>query len=110
MSRQSNGFFLAEMLLSLTALCTAALFLIPAIGFIWEKGEQNSREKNAMQLMYSELIRSASEGLEPISYTEKIGATEYKVYMKPNGDGSREVCVSYGQQSARGGTVCGFIE
>ncbi|WP_142752256.1 type II secretion system protein [Neobacillus piezotolerans] len=101
---------MAEMLLSLAALGIAALFLIPAISFIWEKGERASVEKNSRQMMYTELIRSAAEGADPISITEKIGGTVYKLYIKSNGDGSREVCVTYEHPAAGTGTVCGYLE
>ncbi|WP_409270643.1 type II secretion system protein [Neobacillus sp. SCS-31] len=110
MLRRNNGFFLVEMLLSLTALGIAALFLIPSLVFLWEKGERISLEKNARQLMYSELIRTVSEGSGPFSHIEKIGVTNYTIYIKQSGNGSREVCVSYEHPATGTGTVCGFVE
>ncbi|WP_053367125.1 type II secretion system protein [Bacillus sp. FJAT-27245] len=110
MLQRSRGFFLAEMLLSLTALGIAALFLIPALGFLWEKGERISFEKTARQLMYSELIRTASEGSGPFSRRETIGGYEYKVFVRQDGKGNREVCVSYEHSANGNGTVCGFVE
>ncbi|WP_059171120.1 hypothetical protein [Bacillus sp. FJAT-27445] len=110
MLRQNKGFFLAEMLLSISALGIAVLFLLPAIFFLWKEGEEVSLKKTATQFMYAELFKAAAEGNNQIARTETINGSVFTIFLKSSLDEASEVCVEYGRLSTGKGTVCGYVE
>ncbi|WP_158587504.1 type II secretion system protein [Neobacillus notoginsengisoli] len=93
--RKNRGFFLAEMLLSLSALCVAALFLVPALMFVYDKSDQIKREKNARKLLYAELLASEADGILPRNDKKNIDGTSYSIRYMERSDGGGEVCVEY---------------
>jgi hypothetical protein len=110
MLQRSKGFLLTEMLLSLSALAVTALFLLPAINFIWEKGEQLQFEKNARQLLFHDLMKQAANTYIPIERYETIDGKVYKVFINTLQDGNREVCVGNGEPTVYKEPVCSKIE
>ena len=110
MSR-NKGFFLAEMLLSLTALCTAALFLVPALTFVYERGIQIQKENSARSLLYAELLKAEAEEVLPENGNKLIKGTSYSITYSQNQDGGGEVCVEYEAAfSFEKKVLCGKVE
>lgn len=92
---RNKGFFLAEMLLSLAALCIAALFLVPALTFVYERGIQLQKENSARRLLYAELLKTEAEVVLSGNVDKLIKGTSYSITYSQDQDGGGEVCVEY---------------
>jgi competence protein ComGE len=111
MWRTNDGFFLSDLLLSLSALGVAAMFLIPSISFIWQQTEKTTISNKATEILYNELTAYASEGVLPIEKViQKENGTVFKVYVLTQDDGNKEVCVRSGERTADYQEICGKIE
>ena len=108
---RNRGFFLAEMLLSLAALCTAALFIVPALTFVYERGIQIQKENSARSLLYAKLLKAEAEEVLPENDKKLIKGTYYSITYSQNQDGKGEVCVEYEAAFSREKKIlCGKVE
>ncbi|MBS4191274.1 type II secretion system protein [Bacillus sp. FJAT-49705] len=95
MCRRSNGFFLPEMLLSLSAWLIIAMVFFPLIMGVINRSIQLHQEYDGTQLLYETLQKAKKEERVPVHELIKINQTVYEVYQESVNDGSLEVCVKY---------------
>ncbi|EWG10666.1 hypothetical protein [Cytobacillus firmus] len=94
MWRKNKGFFLAELLLSLSGMLLAAGIMFPLIIKALEHSEEVKQDFESTQLLYESLLEAASEGSFPEGETMKKNQTVYKIFPKEN-QGVMEVCIRY---------------
>ncbi|WP_264738538.1 phosphatase [Cytobacillus firmus] len=94
MWRRNEGFFLAELLLSLSGMLLAAGIVFPLIIKAIEHSEEVKQDYESTQLLYESLQQSASEGRFPDGKTMKRNQTVYEIFPKVN-QGFMEVCIRY---------------
>ncbi len=112
MLRKSNGFFLIELLLSLSALLMLALFFVPLLADLNTQSQQLERESLAEQLLYEELNALIINGIPSPSHSIFRNGNEYKItWASSPSDNQKEVCVTL-EKKARfpEKTICQFAE
>jgi competence protein ComGE len=112
MLRNNKGFFLLELLLSLSALLLLGLFLLPLLMDLRDQSRQLEIENKAQQLIYEELQAKLIGNLPFANYTFIQNKVEYKIIW---GDlavaGQKEVCVKVERNSFLSETkICGVLE
>ncbi|CAM3805141.1 type II secretion system protein [Mesobacillus zeae] len=101
MLSKRNGFFLAELLLSISAWLIAAAFLLPLAMFLVGEGEQLRQEGEALRIVYDELSR------QKVS----MNGTVYHISMLQGIDGKNgEVCVRFDGYRKKECSICRFVE
>lgn len=111
MLKKNEGYFLADMVLSLTAILMSAAFLLPS--FIHLKGQlvQTRQDAGAVHILYDELLHIRTLGKssgraeivrDNISYELTVTEDESQ---KPT-----EVCVRYGGENYKETNKCAFVE
>ncbi|ETI67331.1 hypothetical protein [Neobacillus vireti] len=94
MLRNNKGFFLLELLLSLSALLMLSLFLLPLLMDLKGQSRQLGVENKARQLMYEELQAKLIANPTFTNYTFVENGVEYKIIWKDSlTAGQKEVCV-----------------
>ncbi|WP_026583358.1 phosphatase [Bacillus sp. J33] len=94
MWRRNDGFFMSELLLSLSAwLIVAGVFLPLILKAAMDSGEMQ-QEFDSTQLLYETLQQSVAEGYFPLEKTVKIEKTVYSLFQKEDA-GITEVCIKY---------------
>ncbi|NRD80737.1 hypothetical protein HPT25_25755 [Bacillus sp. BRMEA1] len=100
MLQNHNGFFLLELLLSLSALFMICLFFIPIYIDLNEQYRKFEIEKKAHELMYEELEANLMGGQKLSEYTFLENGVIYRIYWRDSKiAGQKEVCVSFEQNS-----------
>jgi competence protein ComGE len=112
MLKRSNGFFLLELLLSLSALLIICLFLLPLLIQLRDESQELELETNARKLMYEELQANLISNRQTPNFTSIQNGVEYQINWKDNESaGQKEVCVRIEKNSFRHGVkVCGLLE
>ncbi|QED48616.1 type II secretion system protein [Cytobacillus dafuensis] len=95
MCRRNNGFFLVEMLLSLSAWLVIAMVFFPLIMGLINRTIQLHQEYDGTQLLYETLQTAKKEQRVPVHEIIKINQTVYEVYQDSVRSGRLEVCVKY---------------
>lgn len=91
---KNDGFFLLELLLSLSALFMLCIFFIPLLLDITNQSQQLVRNKKAKQFLYEELQANLTTGLSNTSYSVYQNGIEYKIYwIQSSANGHKEACV-----------------
>jgi competence protein ComGE len=93
MLRSTKGYFLLELLLSLSALFLICLYLLPLIIEIREQSQQLELENKAHQIMFEELQTKLINKNTISSYSTIQNRVEYKINWKNTGADQKEVCV-----------------
>ncbi|PLR85968.1 hypothetical protein CVD25_04440 [Bacillus canaveralius] len=107
--KKSNGFFLAELLLSLSAWVLAASFLLPAAMKLAWQSSTLQQENAALQLLYEELQMLVTDGASPRDYEVSKNGTNFHVYPKMNATGT-EVCVEFESHFSKKISKCAAVE
>ncbi|USK48839.1 phosphatase [Bacillus sp. CMF12] len=94
MWRRNEGFFLAELLLSLSGMLLAAGIMFPLVIKAIEHSEEVKQDYESTQLLYEYLQQAASEGRFPEEKTMKKNQTVYEIFPMEN-QGFMEVCIRY---------------
>ncbi|KML46068.1 hypothetical protein [Cytobacillus firmus] len=94
MWRRNEGFFLAELLLSLSGMLLAAGIIFPLVIKALVHSEEVKQDYESTQLLYESLMEAASEGSFPEGETIKKNQTVYQIFLKEN-QGFMEVCIRY---------------
>ncbi|MCS0786744.1 phosphatase [Cytobacillus firmus] len=94
MWRRNEGFFLAELLLSLSGMLLAAGVMFPLVIKAIEHSEEVKQDYESTQLLYESLQQAASEGSYPEGKTIKKNQTVYEIVPMEN-QGFMEVCIRY---------------
>lgn len=91
---KNDGFFLLELLLSLSALFMICIFFIPLLLDLTNQSQQLARNKKVKQFLYEELQANLSADWSNSSYSVFHNRIEYKVYWKQSSlYEQKEVCV-----------------
>ena len=112
MLRSNNGFFLIELLLSLSALLMLALFFIPLLVDLNTQSQQLEREKLAEQLLYEELNALVINSTLSPSHSIARNGNEYTItWVSDPPDSQKEVCVTIEKKDRYPEkTICRFAE
>lgn len=110
MLRNNNGFFLLELLLSLSALLMICLFFIPLFIDIRAQSRTLEIEKKARQIMFEELQAKLVDNPVFVNYSINHNSIEYQINWTENSK-SKEVCVRVDDSSLHKQTeICSQLE
>ncbi|NYE05018.1 hypothetical protein F4694_001767 [Bacillus niacini] len=91
---KNDGFFLLELLLSLSAWFMMSMFFMPLLMELSHQSQQLVRDKKAVQFLFEELHSNLTEDRTNSNYSIYDNGTEYKIYWIQSSDiGQKEVCV-----------------
>lgn len=94
MWRKNDGFFMAELLLSLTAWLIVAGVFFPLIIRAVEHSVEIEQDFESIQLLYESLQKTVVEGHLPSGESVKKNQTVYEIFLK-EGSELTEVCIKY---------------
>lgn len=110
MLRKNNGFFLLELLLSLSALLMICLFLIPLLIEMRNQTRTLEIEEKARQIMFEELQAKLINDQPLTNYSVNQNSITYKISWTDSSQ-PKEVCVSVDKESFHKRTeICGTLE
>ena len=91
---KNDGYFLLELLLSLSALFMLSMFFVPLLIDLANQSQQLIRDKRAKQFLFEELQANLIEDRTNTHYAITLNETEYKIYWRLTSvSGQKEVCV-----------------
>jgi competence protein ComGE len=94
MLSKNDGYFLLELLLSLSAWFMMGTFFIPLLMDISNQSRQLVQDKKAKQFLFEELQANLVEDRTNSKYSIFHNGTEYKIYWAQSTvNGQKEVCV-----------------
>lgn len=100
----NRGFFLAEILLSLSALLIILTVLVPFVAAFIEKRDEQKLTYYANNILYEQLLSYKVEGTPISGHTIRHHNHEF-VIVEQLKKGRMEVCVHYGNEQK----VCDFV-
>lgn len=96
MWRKNDGFFLAELLLTLSAWLVIASVLFPLIIQAVNQSLQVRQEFFAAKILYESLIDAKKKAVYPATETIVVNQTVYEIFQNGNGEtANMEVCIKY---------------
>lgn len=109
MLRKNDGFFLAEMLLSLAAFIVGTIVLLPAANMVISQILQTRAETAAIHILYDELMYIKINGLESDRKTVNLQGYffETRVYKDSQ---STEVCIHFKSENQKETRKCAKVE
>ncbi|MFK9093274.1 competence type IV pilus minor pilin ComGE [Bacillus salipaludis] len=112
MLRSNKGFFLLELLLSLSALLMLSLYLLPILMEIRHQSMKLEIENTSRKIMYEELQAKLIDSQTFKNYTIIRNKVEYKIIWNETGSlGQKEVCVIVEKNAfLPESKVCGVLE
>jgi competence protein ComGE len=111
MLRSTKGYFLLELLLSLSALLMLCLYLLPLIIELREQSHQLELENRVRQIMFEELQAKLINKGTFTNYSSIQNGVEYKIIWKDRGADQKEVCVRIDKNSFLPEIeMCGILE
>lgn len=112
MLKSSKGYFLLELLLSLSALLILSLFLMPLLTELREQSRQLELKSKARQLMYEELQANLISNRTTSNSTSIQNGVKYLIiWNESESTGQKEVCVRVEKNSFLPEVeVCGLLE
>ncbi|WP_066365754.1 competence type IV pilus minor pilin ComGE [Neobacillus fumarioli] len=112
MLRNNNGFFLLELLLSLSAMFMIGLFLIPLIIDMNQQSKKLEIENKAQQILYEELQGKLRGAQTFTNYSLQENGVKYDITWRDSGArGQKEACISVKQNALLSKTeICGKLE
>jgi competence protein ComGE len=91
---KNDGFFLLELLVSLSAWFMLGMFFMPLLMELTIQSQQLVRDKKAVQFLFEELQANLTEDRTNSNYSIHHNGTEYKIYWRQlSGNGQKEACV-----------------
>lgn len=97
---KNDGFFLLELLLSLSAWFMLGMFFMPILIELSNQSQQLVRDKKAVLFLFEELQANLTEDRTNSNYSIFHNGTEYKIYWKQSSViGQKEVCVKVEETS-----------
>lgn len=107
MLKKNNGYFLAELLLTLTAWIMIAGVVLPLIMKVMNESIQAEQKIIAEKLLYETLIVAKKEGFLPVQETFVLYQTEYEITNQLlAGETLMEVCIQYADVHERTNKQC----
>ncbi|MEH7124511.1 type II secretion system protein [Bacillus sp. JJ1773] len=111
MLRKNKGFFLPEMLLTLSAWIVIATIFIPLIMNLIDQSVQLRQEFDSAQALYETLLKAQKEGWLPQTELITINQTVYEIYEGTSGvNAGQEVCIKYENVFKKLQTKCEIFE
>ncbi|MBO0959518.1 hypothetical protein J1P26_07195 [Neobacillus sp. MM2021_6] len=112
MLRSNKGFFLLELLLSLSALLMLSLYLLPLLMGLRDQSRKLEIENSARKLMYEELQAKLLDSQTYNDYTILRNKVEYKIIWNDTESGAQKVvCVKVEKNAFMSESkVCGVLE
>ncbi|WP_066293549.1 type II secretion system protein [Bacillus sp. FJAT-29937] len=96
MLQKNKGFFLPEMLLTLSAWLVIATIFIPLIMNLVDQSVQLRQEFDSTNALYETLLKAQKEGVLPQTQMMTINQTVYEIYEGTSGgNAGQEVCIKY---------------
>lgn len=97
---KSDGFFLLELLLSLSAWFMMGMFFLPLLMDLSKQSQQLVRDNKAEQFLFEELQANLTEDRINSNYSILHNGTEYMIYWnQSSGIAGKEVCVKVDETS-----------
>lgn len=110
MLQKNKGYFLLDLMLSLSALFLIFLYLTPLMIDLREQSVRIEIEKTARQIMFDELQAKLLNINNPVNYGITKNGVEYQIYWREYSS-LMEVCVKVGDTPLQAKTeVCGQVE
>lgn len=110
MLKKNKGYFLAELLLTLSAWLVIAGVMVPLIMKTMNHSIATKQENTAVKVLYETLLNAKKEGRIPLFETVSMNQTDYEVvYEQSNGQAIMEVCVQYENVLKRTIKKCEFF-
>jgi competence protein ComGE len=109
MLRRNEGFFLLELLLSLSTWLIALGILLPYMIHITNQSLTLELEKTATHLLYDELEKMKVEGITATNKTVTRNGVTYEVKSRASG-GALEVCVLFKDHKQTNFEKCKIFE
>lgn len=106
MWRKCDGFFLSDLLLSLSALLVSAVIFTPMMIRIITYSEQTQLEHEAVKVLYEYLIDVSARAVLPESQEVTSGGKRFEIHTNDNG----EVCVKYEDMLMRAQEACEIFQ
>ncbi|WNS74215.1 hypothetical protein RRV45_14990 [Bacillus sp. DTU_2020_1000418_1_SI_GHA_SEK_038] len=111
MLQKNEGFFLPEMLLTLSAWLVSTTIFIPLIMNLMDQSVQLRQEFDSTKALYETLLKAQKEDLQPQSELITINQTVYEIYEGTSGgNAEQEVCVKYEDVFKKLQTKCEIYE
>ena len=111
MSQKNKGYFLAEMLLAMSAFLMAASILLPYAMLIITQTIQLRDDTEAADILFDELMHIKTSGTESgRTLVLKDGVSYQVVVIKDDSKPFWEVCVHYDAENQQSSKKCAFIE
>ncbi|MGJ7921350.1 hypothetical protein [Neobacillus sp. LXY-4] len=105
MLRRNEGYFLAEMLLSLTAWLLVTGFLLPMVMVVSKQAELLRLQNTALHLLYDELELLVDEGDSIKDKSLLLNGTTYEIRWSEEMS-QKKVCVEYKDVDANVHKTC----
>lgn len=99
MLKRNEGYFLAELLLSLSTWILITCALLPLISLVWKQAYQLTLDNMAIHLLYDELEREIDEGITPGNRIVQLNGANFEISWNEEMP-SFEVCVKYEDANA----------
>lgn len=111
MFRKDSGFFLLELLMSLSAWLMLSLFLIPELIFLRDQSKKMQMERISLQILYEELWSKEAGNTSFSNYTVVKGDTQFHIlWNEASTNGQKEVCVHFEEVVPGKNNVCEFFQ
>lgn len=109
MLRKNEGFFLADMLLSLAALMMATSFLLPYAVMVAIQIKEDRMDAEAVELLFDELMYIKMTGIESSRTMIVKNRSTYHLVVNKDTSEPWEVCVQY-EENEKQHEICEFAE
>lgn len=107
MLEKNEGFFLPEMLLSLSAWLIIASVFFPLVMNVVNQSVHLQQEFDGTKALYEALLKAEIEGVQPRSEWITINHTVYELYQETSGShAGLEVCIKYENVSKKQQKKC----
>jgi competence protein ComGE len=111
MLQKNEGYFLADMLLSLAAFMMASTFLLPYVVYVMSQTIEVRNDAGATQVLFDELMYIKITGTESSRTTIIKNDVLYHVAVDKNDNKpSWEVCIHYEGEKQRDFRKCAYVE
>ncbi|MEH7548985.1 MULTISPECIES: competence type IV pilus minor pilin ComGE [Bacillaceae] len=112
MLRSNKGYFLLELLLSLSTMLMICLFLLPLLMELRDQTRKLEIERTAQRFLYQELKAKIIDSRTLSNYTLIQNNIEYKIiWANTNPADQKEVCVKVEKNSFHPeANICGVLE
>lgn len=103
---KSDGFYMAELMLSLAGWLLIAGFFVPYIIYVKKQTIQVEEQSQAYHLLYETMQTVLIEHPGAVNSTVIKGGTTYKIIWQ---EGAREICIRYEDIFEQNNQLCGEI-